>query len=344
MPEWIEKVGAVHVHSRFSDGTGTVSEILGAAKDAGLDFLVLSDHDTFAALREGWQGVHDGMALLVAAEVTPRRQGHVLAMNVTSCSGYAAQTNLSSLDAIQKQGGYAVIAHPLGKRKLTLGIRHMPYAEWGHPVVRGLEIWSYTHDWVDGVEWWRLPMAYEYWKHPQKRVGGPYATVLRMWDAMGLTHRLSGIGGLDCHARRVPLTDIEIFPYPQMFRFLRNHFFVTPDKWRDDPVSCLWDALAEGRGFVAHDILADSRGARCGALRPDGRRLNMGEEAVFIPETVMSLSLPRPAEIRWIANGVARLKVNDDRLSARPVGPGVYRFEAYLEGRPWVFTNPFYLR
>lgn len=33
-----------------------------------------------------------------------------------------------------------------------------------------------------------------------------------------------------------------------------------------------------------------------------------------------------------------------ERLAARPVGPGIYRFEARLDGAPWVFGNPFYLR
>jgi hypothetical protein len=344
MPEWIERIGAVHVHSRYSDGTGTVSEILAAGKDAGLDFILLSDHDTFAARREGWEGAHGGLVLIAAAEVTPRRQGHILAMKVDSCAGYAAGTNHQSLDGILADGGYAFIAHPLGKRKITLGINHTPYADWGHPAVKGLEIWSYTHDWVDGVEWWRLPQAYEHWKHPERKVGGPYPTVLRMWDAMGAKRRLSGIGGLDCHARRVPLTGIKIFPYRQMFRYLRNHFFIRPEDWRRDPVAALWEAFAEGRGFVAHDVLADSSGARCGALRADGRRLHMGEEALFMPGAVICLSLPCAAEIRFIANGRVRLRTNGSRLSAHPAGPGVYRFEAYLQGRPWLFTNPFYLR
>ena len=111
-----------------------------------------------------------------------------------------------------------------------------------------------------------------------------------------------------------------------------------------DPVAALWEALSEGRGYVAHDILADSGGTRCGAILPDGRRLLMGEEAIFAPGTVMSLALPREAEVRWIANGETRLRENTDRLAARPAGPGVYRYEVRLDGRPWIFTNPFYLR
>ena len=58
----------------------------------------------------------------------------------------------------------------------------------------------------------------------------------------------------------------------------------------------------------------------------------------------MTLALPRAAEVRWIANGECRLKKHTDRLSAVPAAPGVYRYEARLEGAPWIFTNPFYLK
>ena len=46
--EWLERTGALHIHSRYSDGTGTIEEILSAARGAGLDFVVLTDHDSLA--------------------------------------------------------------------------------------------------------------------------------------------------------------------------------------------------------------------------------------------------------------------------------------------------------
>jgi hypothetical protein len=282
--------------------------------------------------------------LLVAAEITPRRQGHVLAMGIRRCAGYAAQPGRATLDAILAQGGYAIIAHPMGKEKPSLRIHHAPWYDWTHPVVRGLEIWSYMHDWVDGVAWWRLPEAYEFWKHPERRVRGPDPKILTLWDRLGRSRRLVGLAGLDCHARRVPLTDVRIFAYASMFRFLRNHFFVEAEAWRANPQSALWKALEEGRGFVAHDILADSTGTRCGALLPDGRALQLGQEAPFAEGAVMTLSLPRDADVRWIANGECRLSERTDRMAVYPGGPGVYRFEAWLDGAPWIFTNPFYLR
>jgi len=339
-----EHVGVLHIHSHYSDGSASVAEIVEAARPAGLDFLVLSDHDTLAARRERWEGLHDDVQVLVAVEITPARQGHVLAMNVRRCAGFAARHNRETLDAVAAQGGYALVAHPSGKNRPSLRIRQRPWYDWNHPAVRGMEIWSYLHDWIDGVVWWRLPMAYEFWKHPERRVEGPYPRILRLWDRLGRTRRVAGLGGLDCHARRVPLAGVRIFPYEKMFRALRNHLFVEARQWEADPIAALWQAHAEGRGFVSHDVLGDAAGTRCWAKVPDGRTLQMGEEAAYEPGATMCLRLPRVAQVRWIVNGECRLRGNTDALDLDVTGPGVYRFEAALGSAPWLFTNPFYFR
>ena len=341
---WIERTGVLHVHSRYSDGSGSVEEIIAAARSAGLDYLVLSDHDALAAQREGWAGLHDGIALLVAVEITPRRRPHLLAMNVRSCLGCAARDSRSTLDGIAEQGGYAVIAHPMGKRRRVLGINHVPWSCWTHEIIRGMEIWSYIYDWVDAVVWWRLPRAYEILKHPQRHVRGPDGELLRRWDQIGRTRRMAGLGGLDCHARRVPVVGTHLFPYEWMFRSLRNHLFIPEDTAGAGREAALWDALSEGRGFVAHDIICDATGTRCVARLPDGRVLQMGEDADFQEGITLALTLPRSAEIRWMVNGRCRLAERSERMEVCPAAPGVYRFEARLDGAPWLFTNPFYLR
>ena len=51
-----EYVGALHIHSVYSDGTGTVKEIINYAREVGLDYLILTDHNTVKALKEGCEG------------------------------------------------------------------------------------------------------------------------------------------------------------------------------------------------------------------------------------------------------------------------------------------------
>ena len=46
---YTEVLGVVHVHTTHSDGDGTVGDVLEAAKAADLDFVIITDHNTFDA-------------------------------------------------------------------------------------------------------------------------------------------------------------------------------------------------------------------------------------------------------------------------------------------------------
>lgn len=73
----------LHAHSRASDGTQTPTELVHAAREAGLDVLALTDHDT----SEGWAEAADaasevGVALVRGMEISTRhndRSVHLLA-------------------------------------------------------------------------------------------------------------------------------------------------------------------------------------------------------------------------------------------------------------------------
>ena len=71
----------VHVHPTFSDGHATVEEMLADARAAGAGALLLTDHDSLEARRQGWEGWHDGVLLLVGQEISPRG-GHLLAFGL----------------------------------------------------------------------------------------------------------------------------------------------------------------------------------------------------------------------------------------------------------------------
>jgi predicted metal-dependent phosphoesterase TrpH len=61
----------LRVHSTYSDGSATVPELLEAARGAGADAVLLTDRDSLQARRDGWEGIHDGVLLVVGTEVRP---------------------------------------------------------------------------------------------------------------------------------------------------------------------------------------------------------------------------------------------------------------------------------
>ena len=72
-----EYSGAIHVHTTYSDGDGTFDDVADTAARCGLDFIMMSDHDTIQSRTDGKEGWRDGTLVLVEQEVSPR-EGHCL--------------------------------------------------------------------------------------------------------------------------------------------------------------------------------------------------------------------------------------------------------------------------
>src|SRR2546429_9161296 len=71
MSEAYDLTCVIHLHSTYSDGTGTVPQIARAAEKAGVDVVLLTDHDTLEAKRRGEEGWYGDALVLVGEEVSP---------------------------------------------------------------------------------------------------------------------------------------------------------------------------------------------------------------------------------------------------------------------------------
>ena len=72
----------LHTHSTASDGTTPPAVLVREARDAGLDAVALTDHDTTAGWREAADALPHGMTLVRGAEISCVRDGislHLLA-------------------------------------------------------------------------------------------------------------------------------------------------------------------------------------------------------------------------------------------------------------------------
>lgn len=338
-----ECVGVVHLHSTYSDGSGRIPDILDAARQTETDFVVLTDHDTAAARREGWEGRHQGVTLAVGIEVTPPSTGHCLVLGMDYTLGFARMREKEYLDRIVEGGGFAIVPHPAGKLKRSLLIRQVPWREWWHPAVKGLEIWSYMHDWIDKLHAFRLHEIYDFWRRPHERIRGPAPRLLRLWDHLCRRRRYAACAGIDCHARQLPLTHMVVFPYADMFRTLRVHLFIEEGRAPATP-SEIVHALREGSGFVSYDCLSDARGTIFDGESRRGDRLLMGREYRFEAPVRLRAAAPRPADLRLLCNGRPMRETHGRDLDFTATEAGAYRLEGYLDGQAWLFTNPIYLR
>jgi hypothetical protein len=110
----------------------------------------------------------------------------------------------------------------------------------------------------------------------------------------------------------------------------------------------VYGALRQGRVFIVHENLAPARGFRFYYVSEDGSRLTMGQERPFQPGR-MAIETPAHGEIRLLRNGILLQRWRGLKASFVVKDKGIYRVEVYRRSflfgwRPWIFSNPIYLR
>jgi hypothetical protein len=329
--------GAIHVHSSYSDGSGSVEEIIEAARDAALDFVILTDHDNAHAARDGFGGRYGNVLLIVGAEVSPPGGGHCLAIGAPEVDSYRWMPERHYLGRLRRQNADVYIAHPEGRVKATFGLNLRQWHVWESEHFDGLEIWSYMHDWVEKLNPLNIPYYYFF---PEKAIEGPNEKVLGLWDRLNVHRRVTGIGALDAHAVQMGFGLFTAFQYEFLFRTILTYVFV--EDWGRDAEAdalALRAALREARVFVAHEGVAPAVGFD---FRADGAP--MGARVDFSAPTILTVTVPAVAEVTLVHNGRRTLVEEGTDVRFPASEPGVYRVEARLGGRPWIFSNPIFLR
>jgi hypothetical protein len=294
-----------------------------AARRAGVDVVLLTDHDTLAARdREGW---HDDVLLLVGEEVSPKGENHYLAFGLTEPIDHTGMSPADICRAVADAGGFGFAAHPFSKGSERFRQPGMPWRDLDCDGLAGIEVWSFVTDVAERVN--SVPDALRFIARPERHVSGPPAENLREWDRLNAVRPVVGIGGLDAHqiGRRIMNRwVIRLIGYARTFRQLRTHVLVeelpTGDLDRDR--AQVYDALRTGRSYIAVDHLASPRGF---AFRAE--------------DGVLRVRLPRPAEVVLKRDGEEIARAAAAELD-HPAEPGVHRVEAYLDGRTWILSNP----
>jgi hypothetical protein len=105
----------------------------------------------------------------------------------------------------------------------------------------------------------------------------------------------------------------------------------------------LYSLIALGRSYISYDYLADATGFLFTARR-EGETFNMGDEIPLIGPLQFVVTCPDNGDIRLLRDGKEIASTHGIDLEAAANQVGVYRVEVRLDGLPWVFSNPVYLR
>ncbi len=351
-----EYVGAVHIHSVYSDGSGKIEDIAKAAFDSELDFIMMTDHNTIKPKEDNYARWLNNIMVIIGYEVNDEKnRNHYLTFGLNELVGsYKVLENgelgckltaKEYVEQIKEKGGIGFKAHPDEERIQLKDYPSYPWTENGSDSYTGIEIWNHMSEWVEGMN---ENNKLERFLHPLKSIAAPSEKTLKRWDDASAKRHVTGIGGVDAHAFKqniLGLLEFEVFPYKVLFKSIRTHVLLEEELTVNNNSSYALDeknilnALKKGKCFVSNYYHGNAKGFRFYAEYKSNTFFT-GDTIKFsdgkIKLTVLS---PKESNIKLIHNGKKVNEVNRMNLSCDVTEKGIYRIECWLNGKGWIFSN-----
>jgi hypothetical protein len=339
--------GAIHLHSNYSfDGHASVDEIVRAAKSCGLDFVVLTDHFRLDAKKDGWEGWHDGVLLIVGEEISPR-YNHYLAMDIASpiIEWRKRSKPQEYIDAVNKQGGFGLIAHPDHSGAPEYGVKEYSWKDWSVTGFTGISIWDFMTDWQSKLAGpLRAVMALLF---PAWMLSGPKEVTLKRWDELNITRKVLGFGEQDNHKtpRKPAGFKFNVFEFERLLNTVTTHVLLDEPLSRDRETAKkqIYSALKNANAYVAQEYWNRAKGFTF--TISGGAKASIGGEIKLNGGKAEAAAMfPQKAAASLLCNGKAvfgPVYAKDFRTDINK--PGVYRVEAMQKicgfSKPWIYSN-----
>jgi hypothetical protein len=351
MQSFHDYTGVIHIHSAYSyDGRTTVPDIVADAAAAGLDFVMLTDHETIQARTDGLEGWH-GRVLLVVGQETAPRFNHYLSFGIDVPlplpSPDAGVSPQALIDEVRARGGIGFIAHPDHEGAPLFLVKPYPWLDWSVAGFTGMSVWDFMTDWQGSLR--GLARSLVSYCFPAFVLRGPKRETLERWDRLNRTGRVVGIGELDNHdtVKKVWGMSFSIFPFAKALRFVRTHVLTErPLSGGKEDGAILLDALRRGRAFFSQEYFHRAAGFTF-TVAGNGASATMGDAFVLRTEALLRVHLPARGRIRIIRNGSLVHETVGEDLAIPLCRAGVFRVECarrtWGRYRPWIFSNPIYV-
>ncbi len=351
-----EVVVNLHMHTRYSDGSGTHKDIAAAALKAGVDVVIVTDHNVLVSGFEGYyKGKNKKILMLIGEEVHDQardpQKNHLLAFGAGRELATFADEPQRLIDSVRESGGLAFLAHPDDPEAPAFKEVDISWVDWSVRNYTGIELWNALSE-LKTIVPTKLHGAF-YALFPAFVAHQPIPNTLAKWDELlSQGQQVVAIGGSDAHALHMNLGPIyrEIFPYEFHFRTVNTHVLLAQPLSGDVNMDkkMIYEAMGQGHCFIGYDLPSPTNGFRFTA---QGREVSvsMGDEIPAKGGVTLQAKAPSNAEILLLKDGqIIQTWKNQINCTYITTEPGVYRIEAYRrylgKRRGWIYSNPIYVR
>lgn len=363
----IELAGNLHMHTPYSDGEKYHAAIAEDAIKAGLDFVIVTDHNIWVEEVDGYYENEEGRVLLFTGEEVHnvRRKpqaSHFLAYGAKKELAPFAPDPQGLIDETLNAGGFGFLAHPHEKDIPIANEPNLGWHDWEIDGFTGIEIWNYMSSLKN-----RLAEALENLRfknrlfgnltalrialNPEKVITAPEPETLKLWDdLLSQGKRVVAIGNSDAHGTPMSMGPIkrEIYPYEFLFRAVNTHILI-PQPLNGDleaDKKMILKAVGRGNAWVGYDMAHPTNGFKFSAK---GKNKGvMGDSIKMEAGATLQVRTPERADISLIRHGEVLSQVeNENTLTYLANETGAYRVECKIpymdKKRGWIYSNPIYL-
>ena len=332
--------GAIHIHSKFSDGTGDIWEISRAAKKAGLFWVIVTDHNSM----DIEEGVYNDVFVIKGEEISPETANHYIALDINRTI-LPSDNPYDYVDAVRKQGGFGFAAHPdeaENRKNKAKPIRWLDKSV----AVDGIEIWNWFSDWADNYDETNIFTIAKAYFLRHNLIKGPHVQTLKWWDDLNLKREniVPAIGGVDAHALKITkyIIPLKVFPYTCCFKTLTNVITLqTPmPKSFNEVKRAVLDSVRQGNNLIINQRYSSPLKFPVFQAVNEEQAVNAGGEIELSENSYLHIKLPQKADIKIIKDGMPFYSETSQKITLKLGTCGKYRFEARLKDTPWIFSNP----
>ena len=354
--------GAIHVHTRRSDGTGSPEDVARAAARAGLDFVALTDHGDATRFIDPPRYI-DRVLVLDGVEISTSA-GHYIALGMPRAPYRLAGQARDVVEDVHRLGGFGIAAHPDSPKT------ELSWRNWQAPF-DALEWLNADSQWRDESRRALVRAVLSYWFRGPESIVALFdrpRSALEQWDTLTARRPVVGVAGHDAHARMSLVgaweptggeRSLTIPSYEAAFKafairaVLRQPWGRTNQTAPRDAAALL-DSLRSGRVYTVIDAIAGPARLTFAASGAGGTS-DMGGDVAAAGAVTLRVALTPDvpdATIVLIKNG-REIKTTRGSLMSivHPAGDGAatYRVEVRHDGAPgspavpWIVGNPIYV-
>ena len=346
----------LHMHTTYSDGTGTHAELAQAAIEAGLDAIIVTDHNIWVQGVERYYRDGDQQILILVGEeihdqTRNPQKNHLLVFGTDRELSHFAPDPQNLISQVSENKGLSFLAHPVDPEAPKFNQADLSWVSWDVQGYTGIELWNAMTEFKSHLTGYLPAIRYSF--NFDRVAHGPFPETLKIWDQLLAKGKpVVAVGGSDAHQLKGSLGPIrrELFPYVNHFKAINTHLLL-PEPLRGNLAvdkQLIYQALAAGHAFVGYDLPAPTKGFRFTAYSSEANHI-MGDTIETNQSVTLQIKLPQDAECHLLKDGeVIRSSRKRVSIIHRVDKPGVYRVEAFLnfkgKRRGWIFSNPIYIR